>query len=80
MKAPPNTIDVAAASSTRLRAQRRPRTSPGGDRCAIAGCVRDIAVKKHNLCEAHYRRYLRTGAPGSAKVRRRRSLHPYRAT
>lgn len=46
--------------------------------CVIPGCGRISVVKRHRLCAAHYRRFLRTGDPGSAEIKGIRSkLPPY---
>ncbi len=46
--------------------------------CAVRGCPRPAAVKKHRLCWAHYRRWQRDRDVGSATVlERRRPITTY---
>ena len=38
-------------------------------------CVRPVDLDRHQLCWAHYKRWLRTGSTGSATIRASRR-HP----
>lgn len=45
--------------------------------CRIRPCPKHVAVKKHDLCVAHYSRLQRTGKVGVAELRPRRNLRPF---
>jgi hypothetical protein len=54
------------------------RTKKGRTVCVVKGCSRKIRVKKHKLCQAHYKRLQRFGTPGETKpIKRVRSLPAY---
>jgi len=49
--------------------------------CCVPGCGRPVAVKKHGLCSAHYKRYWRGGDVREAKIQSRpkpRLLAPFK--
>jgi hypothetical protein len=45
--------------------------------CQIKGCKRKVKVIKHKLCEAHLRRWERTGKPGNGKIRKYIKKEPF---
>lgn len=50
--------------------------------CVVPRCRRRVAVAKHRLCGAHYKRWQRGGTVGTAPVARRRpqrAVVPYQA-
>lgn len=47
------------------------------NKCGVAECDLEIAVKKHGLCKAHTERYYRHGHPGTEKILSRKKHKPY---
>ncbi len=47
------------------------------EKCCVEGCKRNVRVVKHQLCSAHYIRFLKFGEPGLSKVRKRIFRPPY---
>lgn len=45
--------------------------------CVVRGCQDAVIVRKHMLCGAHYKRYLRTGTIGVTEIRKKRNLVPF---
>lgn len=53
-------------------------TRKGRTVCVVPGCGRKIRVKKHKLCQAHYKRFQRFGSPVETRpIKRVRSLPAY---
>lgn len=48
------------------------------EKCCVKGCDRPLTVYKHGLCRTHYIRLCRTGDVGTAKIRTRKSIKPYK--
>lgn len=47
------------------------------EKCVVRGCKRPVRVKRHQLCQPHYKRFQRTGDPGPAKIKNMRRLPTY---
>lgn len=47
------------------------------EQCRVKGCKRPVRVKRHGLCQPHYKRYQRTGDPGEAAIKPMRKLPTY---
>jgi len=53
-------------------------TRKGRTVCVVPGCSRKIRVKKHRLCQAHYKRLQRFGSPVENRpIKRVRNLPAY---